>query len=151
MSKVKTFFKVDWKTKYLAVKIFLLCGIARVLILIVPFRKLQPYLGRHNEETSYKIEKETYKVAHQISWMTQSIATHTPWQSKCLVQAIVAQYLLKKKSIPTTLYLGVTKSERKGLLAHAWLRCGKMYITGGRSKDAFKIISKFSNEQLIKK
>jgi len=30
----------------------------------------------------------------------------------------------------STLYLGVTYDEKKKMLAHAWLRCGDVFVTG---------------------
>ena len=154
MSKLKTFFTTDWKTRRLAIKIFLLCGITRVLILTLPFKKLQIHLGKHNVETAEKVAIKQLKIAREIGVFVEHIADYTPWQSKCLVRAIVAQYLLRKKGIATTLYLGVAKSEvkteSKRLKAHAWLRCGSLFVTGGQNIGDFKVISKFSNENQIR-
>ena len=39
------------------------------------------------------------------------------------------------------LYLGCAVNEGK-MVAHAWLRCGKMYITGGNG-SGYAIVDKF--------
>lgn len=143
--KVKTFTQLKWQTKYLAFKVFCLSGIVRAVILVVPFKKLQPYLGVQNTESAEDVIMESYKIAKQIRWVVEVVSSYTPWESKCLVQAIVAQYLLKRKEITTTLYLGVCKEESGELKAHAWLRCGKMIVTGEKAKAGFKQLSKFSN------
>ena len=38
--------------------------------------------------------------------------------------------MLKRNTPSTTIYLGVNKLNNE-MKAHAWIRCGKMYITGG--------------------
>ena len=36
----------------------------------------------------------------------------TPWESKCLVRAMTAKKMMKKRGYKTTLYLGVGKDEK---------------------------------------
>ncbi|MFR7864375.1 MAG: lasso peptide biosynthesis B2 protein, partial [Streptococcus salivarius] len=67
----------------------------------------------------------------------------------CLVQALLVQHFLKRKGIATTLYLGVNKDKQDHLMAHAWVRCGEMIVTGQYEKDHFIEVAKFSNESLI--
>lgn len=147
LRKAKTLGKMDFITKWLVLQTFCLCGIVRLLILTIPFKKIQPYLGTRNEESCNEITLEQYKQAMKVKWVVQSVSRYTPWESKCLVKAIVAQYLLRKKGISTTLYLGACRAEEGGLKAHAWLRCGQVIVTGERSKADYKEVSKFSNEK----
>ena len=65
------------------------------------------------------------------------------WESKCLVRAMTARKLLKEAGIHSTLYLGVGKDEGK-MIAHAWLRCGQMYVTGGNG-SSYAMVAKFRN------
>ena len=51
--------------------------------------------------------------------------------------------LLKEAGIHSTLYLGVGKDEGK-MIAHAWLRCGQMYVTGGNG-SSYAMVAKFRN------
>lgn len=148
--KIHTFLKISWKGKWLAIQTYCLCGIVRAMTLLIPFKKIQPHLGSHNLETPEVAEMMQYKKAKQIKWIIRAVSPHTPWQSKCLVQAIVAQHLLRKRGVATTLYLGVAKSGEH-LNAHAWLRCGEMIVTGGEAVARYTVISKFSNENCIKK
>jgi hypothetical protein len=59
------------------------------------------------------------------------------------------KYLSKKlffspiRGIDNTLYLGVGRDETKGLVAHAWLRCGELILTGG-GREHFMVVGKFS-------
>ena len=147
---IKKLWGMERKVKWIVVQTFFLSGIVRWLLLKIPFKKLQPYLGKYNEESSENKECKEYEEAKDISRVVELVSHHTPWESKCLVQAIVAQYLLKKKRISTTLYLGVCRDENGELKAHAWLRCGQITVTGERYKPGYKEVCKFSNENTLK-
>lgn len=142
--KTKTFIKLDNELKLDFIKAFLYTGFYRAFILFVPFNKLRKRMGKHKEESSEKEEKEVYKIANHISWIVTLISSKTPWESKCLVQALTAQKMLKSKKISTTLYLGVRKQGNE-MKAHAWLRCGEYYVTGGAIRNQYTIVAKFAN------
>lgn len=142
--KTKTFIKLDNELKVDFIKVFLYTGFYRAFILFVPFNKLRKRMGKHKEESAKKEKKEVYKSASRISWMVTLISSKTPWESKCLVQALTAQKMLKNKGISTTIYLGVRK-EGNEMKAHAWLRCGEYYVTGGSIRNQYVVVAKFAN------
>lgn len=51
-----------------------------------------------------------------------------PW-AKCLPCALAASFMLARRGIPTTLFIGVFL-EDNSLGSHAWLRSGLFFITG---------------------
>lgn len=143
--KIKTFFTIDNKLRIQFIQAFIYTGIYRAFILFVPFNKLRKRMGKHKEESIDVESKEVYKIAKHISWVVNLISSKTPWESKCLVKALTAQRMLKKIGISTTIYLGVKKDKDNNMLAHAWLRCGEYYVTGGSNKDGYAVVAKFSN------
>ena len=146
---IRTFFKFSFKDKLLVLYTFCLCGIVRLAILTVPFTYIRMYLGKHNVQSTDEVEKRSYKIAYKIRRIVVATAKYTPWQSKCLVQAIVAQHLLKKYHLGTTIYFGVAKDGEGKLQAHAWLRYGKMIVTGGEVAGYFQTVGYFSNETVV--
>ena len=82
----------------------------------------------------------------QVAWAVNTMSRYTPWQSKCLVQAIAAKRMLQSRKIVSTLYLGVTRNDTKSLQAHAWLRSGSMYLTGGQGHQQFTVVAMFAEE-----
>lgn len=127
--------------KQMYVHILILSAIYRFLILLIPVKRLQRFMGILNEESTGDVSNECYKEAVMISHAVNRLCKHTPWESRCLVRAMTAQHLLKRKHIPSTLYLGVGKDE-ESLIAHAWLRCGEFYVTGGTG-DKYAVVAKF--------
>lgn len=143
--KIKTFiFKIRIKDKLLFLEAFVLTGIIRFKILRKPFNKLKEEMGTYNKESKEDVELSEYKVCKKIRWIVTTISNHTPWESLCLVQALTVQNMLKRRNISTTIYLGVNKIDNE-MKAHAWIRCGKMYITGGNG-SGYATVAKFSNE-----
>lgn len=128
--KIKTFFKIDFESKVMFCKAFILCGFYRFIILNISFSKVKKLLGEKGKESDFKIDIENYKIVKEVGFIVKLASSHTPWESKCLVQAMTAQKILKDKGIKTTLYLGVAK-ERNNMVAHSWLRYGQMFVTGG--------------------
>lgn len=98
--------------------------------------------GYEGKESTWDEPKDTYKYAARVGYVVDRICTRTVWESKCLVRALTAQRLLKRKKIDSTLYLGCGMDQDK-MIAHAWLRCGEMYVTGGNG-EGYGIVSKFS-------
>lgn len=139
----KFLFKLSIKEKLLFIEAFFLTGLMRAKILKVPFNKLKEELGTYNTESVDDVVLADYKIAKIVRDVVVTISKFTPWESLCLVQAMTVQRMLKKRGISTTIYLGVNK-ENKNMVAHAWIRCGKMFVTGGDG-SGYATVAKFSN------
>ncbi len=132
--------------RLLLLEAFALLGIARLLVLAIPFRWLACSLGKRMNESGMMIAESDVQHARLIGQAIRSAANNTPWQSVCLPQAVAAQWMLKRRGISATLYLGVAKDEEKPekLTAHAWLRCGEMILTGAAGHRQFTVVATFS-------
>lgn len=137
---IKGFFKKN-HTKKLTLAVWFYAAWYRFCIRFVPMKKLRPYFGSVGVESEPEASEEEYQYARLVSARVARSASKTPWESKCLVRALTAQKLLKKKKIESTMYLGVKKEEGK-MVAHAWLRVGTMYVTGGNG-DGYAIVDKY--------
>lgn len=147
--KTKTFFTIGNKKKLEFIEAYLNTAIARAYILFVPFNKLKRKMGKSKTESPKTVDIEIYRIAKNVSWSIKQAAIYTPWESKCLVQALTAQKMLKKRGVATTLYLGVKKDTDGKMIAHAWLRCGEYFVTGGSNRFGYGVVAKFSNESLF--
>ena len=125
---------------------FVLLGVARLAVLILPFRWLAVSLGRHMADAGSEVRPGELDRARRVGWAVRAAAGRTPWTSVCLPQAVAAQWMLKRRHIAGTVYLGVAKRETasRGLAAHAWLRCGDVILTGGVGHANFTVVSTFS-------
>jgi hypothetical protein len=128
------------------IEAFLLLGAARLALIILPFKWLAVTLGRHMEEPGKEMNPSVVRCARMIGQAVCAAANYTPWKSVCLPQAVAAKWMLKRRRIAATLYLGVSKdgSKPQELAAHAWLRCGTLILTGRDGHRRFTVVSKFS-------
>ncbi len=132
--------------RLLLMEAFLLLGIARLAVLALPFKWLAASLGEHMQETDATIGAADLNLARKVGQAVRSAANHTLWESVCLPQAVAGQWMLKRRHIAGTLYLGVAKDEtrREKLTAHAWLRCGNIILTGASGHRQFTVVATFS-------
>lgn len=136
-------FITDNKFKAETLLSYFYSAVFRVQILLVKPKYLKKHWGEEGEESSETEPREIYKYAASVSRIVNRICTKTSWESKCLVRALTAQKLLKRKKIHSTMYLGCKMDEGK-MVAHAWLRCGEMYVTGGNGvADGYAVVDKF--------
>jgi len=135
------FFRYNRKKK-LTLATWFLTGFHRFTILTVKPKRLQPYWGVQGEESPQTDTPQHYREALRIAREVIRISNKTPWESKCLVRALTAQDLIHRKGIETTLYLGVGKDEKGAMIAHAWLRCGELYVMGGDGSP-YSTVAKF--------
>ncbi|TWH49431.1 lasso peptide biosynthesis B2 protein [Sporomusa sp. KB1] len=145
IKQIQQFFNLSWFEQRLFIIVLFLTGIVRLSILFLPFRWLGPVLGGLMQESQATEEKVNVDKAKQIGKMVERVSRYTPWESKCLVQALVGKILLRRQGITNTLYLGVGRDERNALIAHAWLRCGEIILTGGKGRERFTVVSKFAD------
>lgn len=137
---VVTFLRSN-KNRWLSIKALFLSAFFRICILCVPMKRLKKYMGTPNKESALEESTEIYRKVYKVAHSVNRVCDQTPWESKCLVRALTAQYLLKKQKIPTTLYLGVGKDDEK-MTAHAWIRTGTYYVTGGNG-EGYAMVAKF--------
>ena len=122
-----------------------LLGLARLALLSIPFRVIAPWLGqqlRAGVPVPLVTDAQMTRARH-VGWAVRTAACYTPWESKCLAQAMVARLLLGLQRLPYVLYLGVRKDDAAGMAAHAWVCTGRAAITGGHGCGQFTVVGAF--------
>ncbi|WHY85210.1 lasso peptide biosynthesis B2 protein [Neobacillus novalis] len=142
---IKIFWLLDMNIKLLLVEAFILLGWAR-LLKSMSFSKVAPSLGEHMNETTLNLDESKKQLLKNVSEAVNIMSRYTFWESMCLVKAIAAMKMLERRQVESTIYLGTAKDETGKLIAHAWLRSGPFYITGGEVMDQFVIVSKFAKK-----
>lgn len=143
LSPLRRFVQRPWRDKWLFVRVYLLLGLSRLAIICLPFSTLAKHLGTPSVESPTQIPPPHLEEARRIAWAVHSASRYTPWKSNCFPQAIAAKYLLQRRGIASTLYLGAAFKQRTELEAHAWLRCGNLYVTGGKGHRHFGTLGIF--------
>jgi hypothetical protein len=129
---------------------YIILGLMRAGILFLPFKWLTRTLElkQNITETSHLIPAEM-RTSILIGNAIQRAAKYTPWESACLAQALTAQKMLQRRSIPGVFYLGVRKNVtiQEKMKAHAWSQYGETILTGKTGHKNFIVVSAFTWER----
>jgi len=151
--KTRVFLNMRFKLKCLFLINFVLCGVARAFILLLPLKNLAPYFGALYKNTVFSTILTHPQINHaiQLRRSIALVAKYTPWDSNCLTQAMVAKFWCVCLSIPYVLYIGFTKDTDKpsGYASHAWLTAGPVAVTGEHSFSSFNVVSSYTSKHLI--
>ncbi|WP_439817976.1 lasso peptide biosynthesis B2 protein [Zavarzinia sp. CC-PAN008] len=128
------------------VPVWLVLGLARAVILVVPFRTLAPRLGVLLGASPWLplLPAAQERRAILIGRVVRRAAKYTPWTSNCFPQAIAGRLLLGLYGLPYAFYFGVRRAEGGSELeAHAWVTSGRVQVTGGYSFNQFTTVGCF--------
>ncbi len=115
----------------------LLCAIVKIMVVALPFRITQQILRLRAQATQDPILSDIApNVTVQTVFRTiDSISRRVFWTNTCLVRSITIKLMLRRRHIPSVLYLGLAKDVSGQLKAHAWLRIpstNQVYDDGSR-------------------
>ena len=118
--------------------------LVRIITTIRNTRKYASWLGQSQIETE-PVAFDSLRNEQVLQVKTAiTRCRHLVWARKCLVVSIAAKRMLDRRRIPATLYMGVAKNEKGKLIAHAWLRSGNIWVSGGRNRHQFTVVGVFS-------
>jgi hypothetical protein len=136
----------------LFIEAWIYLAISRLLIVLRPFRKLLPYMGKPiKEEEATKEANQNEAPAYLLQLIQVSISRagkRSPWRTLCYEQALTARMMLRKRKYKSVIYFGLQKnpeSEKKNLRAHAWLVCSGFNVTGEKYNENYSVVGRFLN------
>jgi hypothetical protein len=127
--------------KKMTVKVYLYTAYYRLCLLIFPMTHMEKIMGIRGEESDVTERKDNLRLARLVGFHVNRVTAHLPLKRKCWVRALTARKILMGHGVNSTLYMGLGKDEGR-LVAHAWLRCGQMYVTGGDGAG-YAMVAKF--------
>ncbi|MCX6183276.1 MAG: lasso peptide biosynthesis B2 protein [Bacteroidetes bacterium] len=139
-------FQSDFEFKKLLIKAFFYSMTVRFMMLFVKYNRYEKRLGKRGETDTYTLSEKEFAIAHNIAKALNGVSNYTLWESKCMVQAVSAKWMLQKYSIPSTIYFGIAKDEdnKSKLKAHAWLKVGDCVVTGRAGHEQYKVVNFYS-------
>ena len=146
MTRLAKFLRRTTPDRWLLLETLALLCWARILIRLVPFRWIAPHLGRPMTESPAGVTEAERRVALRVAWAVQAVVRHVPLGFVCLPQAMAAKWMLRRRRLPSTLYLGLQRQDEPKLTAHAWLRVGDRILTGRAESLDHTVIATFAEE-----
>lgn len=157
LRKWRSFQRFPLLDKLMIPVVFILLGIARAAILLLPFRYYSRFLGENRQTDIFTplLTPQQVNRSRRIGRAIRATAKITPWESLCLVQALVASILLRIAGLPYILHFGLAKnhdpSDPNAMKAHAWITAGQASVTGGRSLFKFAVVGSYVSPLLSDK
>jgi len=139
------FWRRPWADQWLFAQAYIGLGLSWAALRTLPFRRIASHLGAPMGDTPNTIAPAHADIARRVSWAVRRASALTPWPSVCLPQAITAKVLLRRHGVASTMYLGAAFDERQAFMAHAWLRCGSLYVTGGEGREHYGVLASFAD------
>jgi hypothetical protein len=63
------------------------------------------------------------------------------WHNICLVKSMAARFMLQRRKIDSTFYLGLRKNKSEKMAAHAWVTSGGFQVTPKGEVDQVEIFA----------
>ena len=141
--KFLVFFSIGGRERVLFLEALALLIGWRLRILLLPLRSYVHRFGTRGSEHHTEGAESTMQI-REIQQAVRRAESVLPWKSKCLTEAVTTKLLLQRKSIKSTLFLGVAREGESSLIAHAWLKSGSRIVAGEKGYEKFTVVEKFS-------
>lgn len=74
----------------------------------------------------------------KVARIVRKVARHVPFRAVCLPQAMAAQWMLRRRGVPSRLVFGVRRGTAdSGLQYHAWLMVGRECVVGAGEVETY--------------
>ena len=92
---------LPWADRWLLAQIFVLLGVARLALRLVPFRRLAHHLGPLQVETPADAPPDHLAQARRVGLALARVSPYTPWTSNCFPQALLAGVACREQPFVT--------------------------------------------------
>ncbi len=133
-----------WRTRRRTVEAMAWLVAAYALVRLLPFALFKVVAGpvEHGSTDDQITDGPTEPVALAVARAVGSGTRRLPMHSTCLMQALAARMMLRRRRVPSVLVVGVrSRDGRPG--AHAWLIAGGGAVCGGQEAADFRPIAAF--------
>jgi len=130
LGRFARFIKLDRNERRLFFLASFVSAKCSLITLFLPIRRYAYRLGEYGKESPLLILEDQIASVEMVRRSIVRVDRYTPWRKTCFTKAFTAKILLKRAGVSATLYLGVAKDSSNNMIAHAWLRCGDLIITG---------------------
>ncbi|WP_461637526.1 lasso peptide biosynthesis B2 protein [Labilibaculum euxinus] len=116
----------------------------RFLLIFFPMKRIAALMGNNRTIDATITNAKEQETIQQIKIAINRTKRLALWRFMCFEQGLTAKKMLKRQKINSTIYFGLSKTPDNKLKAHAWLKAGDLFITGGKGHQQFKVLDSFS-------
>jgi hypothetical protein len=136
--KLRTLLGMSGADRWRICEAVVMLGMARFIVITVPFRFIAPWLRRAPEtETCDQL------LLLSVRRAVTTAARNVPWNAVCLPQAMAAKAMLARRGCGSAFHLGATFDANGKLIAHAWLVAGGRVVVGAAGIPGMSPLARF--------
>jgi hypothetical protein len=139
---MRKFWRLPWPDRWMLLEAVLWLALAGLVIIVLPFRNVGRLATRPVRRRELPQHSRITAVQH-VRWAVQACARRVPWRAMCFEQGLAAQFMLRRRGVPSVLYFGVAPDDQTGLSAHVWVRDGDFDVVGGEIASSFAMLATF--------
>ncbi|MDF5728084.1 MAG: lasso peptide biosynthesis B2 protein [Rhizonema sp. PD38] len=122
MRQLRNFFRLTGSDVNLLAITFVLLGVIRLGLWLLPFRNLLKLQQKISNLDFYLPTSSKSQISiSKIVWAVNVATRYMPGGAKCLARALTTQVLMNSYGYHPELRIGVAKGEGGALEAHAWI------------------------------
>ena len=114
---------------------------SKLCVSCLPYTLLRPLLGQIQKNNDNESRGNVLAIK-QVRRSVRRAANYSFYNSTCLVQALSAKIMLKKRGVTTVLYLGMHKTNN-AFGAHAWLSAEGIIVSGDPEHSDCVVINRY--------
>ncbi len=115
---------------------------ASIAIGVLPFRTVTATAQRIAPGPAPSRAKRQAACA-RVRWSVSVWARCLPWRPLCFPQGLAAQWMLRRRRIPSVLYYGAAPHAVKAIAAHVWVCDGDVAVVGGEAARGLAVLARF--------
>lgn len=119
-----------WQRWTLRLEAVIFVALARLILVVLPFRRLKPFLSRPLSSPPAPAKEQaiaTASIQAAILWVWR----RGMLRDSCFHRAIAAHLMLRRRRVPTWFHYGAATVAARGLTGHVWLTSAIGPVVGG--------------------
>lgn len=127
MKRLGKFLRLNRSERRLLLRAALLLGAIRLGLWLLPFQTLRRFVVRITGKTQLRAARVS---VDRVVWAVEVVSRYMPGV-KCLARALATQALLRQYSHQAHIRIGVARTQKGKLQAHAWVESQGRIVSGG--------------------
>jgi hypothetical protein len=126
---------MSWSDRVLAVESVGMLAAARILVITARGNSVVSRIGTRVDDAKSAGPARSRQSGddegngERVGAMLERVSRFTWWRSMCLEKALAGKWMLRRRGIASTMYLGMAKQGER-FVAHAWLVAEGQTLTG---------------------
>jgi hypothetical protein len=142
--KIRTAVQMPAGNKLLFLEALYTSAYVRIALSFLPFKIVKAWLGQTNFRPDVQLTPDQVRQVNRTYHTLKLCDRYALWKTECYTLALTGKILLRRRNIPSTLYIGWKKKEDK-FEGHAWLKTPDgSVISGNLGLDTFSVNAYFS-------